>query len=297
MKLTKFLSLMALTSLVILLPSCQTPEVRPDRSPSPADGSIDQFRLELSGCGYSSQIGMLACVPGSKAKAVTEFPGVVSMVSASTTAKCSLDRTVEATPPLTEITIPKRAEGAICSVLIIYQPKFPNRASSQPIRTLLGEVTYLPDARYTPKGNVALTVFQFVELKFPKAIRGAYANRTTPDVVHFTGDTLRFQPRKQGTDLIQVVVWYEGGVQKRFVYNGNYYSPAAEKLLVKRSLVSGRIRLEFPSAVSVVMVNGKHDFDLMQELPREFTGYVRAYTAQGRTAVLYYKEGVLQWSR
>ena len=61
----------------LFLVSCNTPQLKPDAAPAPADPLIKQARLEFSGCGYDSIVGTLACSPGQSVKVLTEFPGRV----------------------------------------------------------------------------------------------------------------------------------------------------------------------------------------------------------------------------
>lgn len=280
---------------VEFLTGCGAPKLRDDTAPSPSDITIDQARLEFHGCGYDSIIGTVACAPGQTVTAVTEYTGVITMASSGD--GCSLREDIAVTPPETEIAVPTHPPGVSCAVTAIFLPTYPNGVSPLPIRALFGEVVFLADNAFPYAGNFALTTFETVNLPFPGSVRGAFTSRQFSNAVTYTGPTLSYQPLTEGTDFLFVKTWDANGVVTQRSYTANYYSPAAIQLTYQLDWQDdGTWLLTLPDSVSVTSVLGKPNFDLKIHLPGNITGYVRSYTAQGRTLVLNFNKGYLEWA-
>ena len=280
----------------VLMTGCRLPELKPDYAPAPGSRMINQARLEFTGCGASSLVGTIACGPDKKAKAVTEFPGRIVMASSG--AGCSLRKDLQATPPATEIDIPERGAGVSCAVVVLYLPTYPTDKSTVPTESLFGEVVYMPDAEYVYQGNRALTTFETMRIKLPGSVRGAFVTRQLDNPVPYTGDTLTFRPRWEGTDLILVKTWDKDNKVSKLAFTTNYYSPSAQQLTYKAEKYDdGSLVISFSDVVSIVTINGKGFFDTQAQLDPGFKGYVRAYTAQGRTLVLYVSGGKVRSAR
>jgi len=285
-----------LFTLFKFMTGCKNPDLAPDPYPAPADRTINQARLEFSGCGYQSIVGTVGCAPGQTVAAVTEHAGRVHLVSKG--AGCDLEKTISATPPMTTIQVPSRPEGISCAVTTLYLPEYPNAPSGVSTVALFGEVVFLQDNAYPFKGNRALTTYETLTIKFEGAVRGAFATRQVDDPISFTGNTLSFFPMKQGTDFVMVKVWDAAGKVTQASYTVNYYSPSAEPIKYKkaRSPANGALILIFPAEVSVITVNHEPWFYKEWEVDPEFEGMIRAYTAKGRTLVFKIaKKGKILW--
>ena len=104
------------------------------------------------------------------------------------------------------------------------------------------------------------------------------------------------QLRRPVRVLIQVKLFMKDGTVVKHVIPGNYFSPTSISLLFDIATTSKGSTLTFPQEVSVVTVTGKKpSSQLTASLSTTFTGYVRAYTAKGRTVVSYFENGALQW--
>lgn len=284
---------------VFILVGC-IPQLRPDPAVSPSDVSVNQARLEFHGCGYSSIVGTVACGPGQVIRAVTEFDGNIAYSSSG--AGCSLRDNIAATPPETIIPIPQHPAGVSCAVIVLYLPKLPNKPNTStpvPLRSLYGEVIYQPDNAYPYKGNIAITDLETVKLQFPGNVRGAFTSRQFSGPIQFTGDTVTFRPQTRGTDLILIKMFDAAGKASQFAYTANYYSARALKLTYSLKMVNGYLDLKLDPAVSVVTIEGadKPMFDLEIQLDPNYSGIIRAYTAQGRTLVLRVSKGKTLWVR
>ncbi len=288
----------------VMLVSCKAPELRRDPAESPADPRIDQFRLELHGCLGGVRVGTTICKAGEKARAVTEYPGKLVITSSGETSGCSIRRDIQIPEGQRYTTIPtpdRDSKTRSCETLIIYQPSYPNSPSTVPTRVLLGSVFTVYDQMGTPYGSVAQPTYQKVRISLPsKIVRGAYINRALKDPVSFTGKDISFTPTSQGTDLILIKGFDANNTPYTYVVSGNYYSPKAERLTFEWGVQSSRPVVRFPETVSVVTIEGAEyriTYDTYVKLDAGFTGYVRAYTAQGRTAVLYFNKGDLSWNK
>lgn len=276
----------------LFLAACSTFELRPDPAPSPIDLTISETRLEFQGCGVDSGIGTLVCLPGGKASIVTEFAGDVIYFSSGQS--CSVRVETRATPPLTQLTLP--AVKSICPLVVYYLPDYPQSSTSiYPIKGIFGEISLQPDTQWTPGKSFSLTTSEILTLKFPGAVRGAFISRQLTSPEEFTGDTLTFQAKSVGTDLIQVKLWMADGTNQFQVIAGNYFSPFSLQLRFDHVQTADALQLTFPASVSVITVNHQIFTDLSIKLPRDFTGDIRAYTVQGRTIVARFQAGELQW--
>lgn len=281
--------------LILLLCGACSTLLREDPAASPIDTSVGEARIEFSGCGQTSQIGMIACLPGQTLSIVTEFPGDVLYFSSSTKqgVDCSARQQVRATPPLTALDLTYSAIS-ICDVTVYYLPEYPQAFNSiYTIMGLFGQVSLQPDAIYQVGGNYAITTAEVLSVKIPGALRGEYELRTLTAPFTFTGDTLAYRPVLQGMDLIQIKYWDQNNVVQHEVCTANYFSPMA--IQIRFDQVGNK--LTYPSFVSIISINGKISQDSTVTLPKNFTGYVRAYTVQGRTLVSYFSGGVLQWNQ
>lgn len=282
-------------ALLEFLTGCGAPKLRTDEAPAPSDITIDQARLEFHGCGYDSIIGTVACAPGQTVSAVTEYKGIITMESSG--AGCSLREDIAVTPPETLIAVPTHPPGVTCAVTAIFLPTYPNGTSPVPIRALFGEVVFMADNEFPYAGNFALTTFETVNLPFPGSVRGAFASRQFSSAVTYTGSTLSYQPLTEGTDFLFIKTWDANGVLTKRSYTANYYSPAAVQLTYQLTWQKdGTWLLELPDSISVTSIAGKPNFNLSITLPGDLTGYVRSYTAQGRTLVLNFVKGYLEWA-
>ena len=268
-------------------------QIRPDNYPAPVDVAINQSRLEFSGCSVTSQIGTIACLPGDAVSVVTEFPGDVLYFSA--TQDCSIREQVRATPPLTLLRLP--GVSKICPVMVLYVPEYVKPGqSTEATYGLSGEVSLQPDAIFTPHGNFAITIDQNLSLTFPGAQHGIFIGRQIQNPIPFQGETLQYKPERLGTDLIQVKLFMQDGTVQRKVIPGNYFSNKAFDLLFDVNTEPRKTTLQFPLEVSAITVTGKDPTSSLKVvLKNTFTGYVRAYTIKGRTAVAYFENGAIQW--
>lgn len=287
-----FILFVFILALVQFLAGCKTPEVRPDQAPQPSDPLVNQARLEFEGCSQRFAVGTLGCIKGQKVEIVTEFPGLISVGSGG--AGCALRVDLQATPPRTVLPAPKQQEDSSCAVAIVYTPKYPTKQSRLPIRSLFGEVIFMPNADYTYLGSVAISTFESVQVTGLGAVRGAYVSRQFADPVLFNGDSFSFRPRESGTDLILVKIWDSNGLVRQVYYTANYYSPVAQALVPVLSRIRGQMLLSFPSAVTAVTFYGVVRFGLEYDISN-YTGIVRAYTVQGRTVVMGIERGELKW--
>lgn len=281
--------------LFLFLTGCSI-SVKPDYDPSPSDLLINQARLEFKGCGRDNQVGTLSCHPGQTAFAITEFPGKLTIASSGANCSFRMDLTVDKNKKETEIPFVYSSDGkSSCAVIVIYLPQI-STSSTIPIRSLFGEIVYQADVKYEYQGNVAITDLQPLVLNFPGAVRGAFVSRQFEGVQTFIGDTLSFLPQRTGTDLILIKLWDAGGNFKTVSYTANYYSFRAIALTYAMHKDSA-IHLDFPESVSVATANGSIYPQVSMDLYYYFSGYVRAYTAQGRTLVIKFNKGVVEWSK
>lgn len=278
------------------LVSCKTTDLKPDGAPQPSDPLVNQARLEFRGCGYLSNMGTVACAPDMEIKVITEFPGIVSYFADGE--GCGVRDDIQATPPETVLPRPQMEPGVSCALTVIYLPQYPNADSPVPTRSLFGEVVFLPDAAYTFKGSMAQSELETLQIKFEGALRGAFVSRQLENPVRFTGDTLQLEPKQTGTDLILVKVWYESQpAPLQFSYTVNYYAAQARKLTYTIEPSAFQWKVTFEEATSVVTVNNEPHIKNVVRISKKFDGIVRAYTAQGRTRVLRFRDGGLLWSK
>jgi hypothetical protein len=281
-----------IATFALLITACNI-QIRPDGYPAPVDVAINQSRLEFAGCSVASQIGTIACLPGDVVSIVTEFPGDVLYFSA--TQDCSIREQVRATPPLTPLHLP--VVSKICPVMVLYVPEYVKQGqSTEQTYGLSGEVSLQPDAVFTPHGNFAITIDQNLSLTFPGAQHGIFIGRQIQNPIPFQGETLQYKPERLGTDLIQVKLFMQDGTVQRKVIPGNYFSNKAFDLLFDVNTEPRKTTLQFPLEVSAITVTGKDPTSSLKVvLKNTFTGYVRAYTIKGRTAVAYFENGALLW--
>lgn len=283
---------LALLFLFFNVVSCSSVSVRNDPAPSPSSSEIAQARLEFEGCNGRS-IGTTICFPDSNLFIVTEFPGEVIYFSGG--AECSIRVQINATPPKTEIVLP--AVKSVCPVVVYYLPRLGVPVYSQ-IWGIYGEVSLQPDNSFLPHASISLSLSEIVKFKFSNTIRGAYVSRQFESPQQFSGDTFAFKPGSIGTDLIQIKLFKDSGEEEYRLVTANYYSPYALDLLIKEKTVSNKgTILTFSDWVTAVTINGEIVNDLTVNIPKNFTGYVRSYTVKGRTSVMYFEKGVLEWTK
>jgi hypothetical protein len=286
---------MRLLWVLILLTCGACASLRQDPAPSPIDPGIGQTRIEFSGCGQDSQIGMITCVPLQTVSVVTEFPGDVIFFASGTNpgVDCSIKQQIRATPPLTALNLSYSSTSS-CAVTVYYLPEYPGTQSSiYPTAGLYGQVVLQPDTNFKIGGNFSLTTSELLSIKIPDAIHGEYQNRTLNAPVLFSGNTVSYRPSLNGLDVIYIKYWDLTNTAQHEVCTANYYSPMAIQLRFDQA----GTKLTFSDFVSIITVNGEIHRDYRVSLPDNFTGYVRAYTVQGRTLVSYFSGGNLQWSQ
>jgi hypothetical protein len=279
---------------LLLCGACAT-QLQQDPAASPIDVSVSEGRIEFNGCGQTSQLGMIACVPSQTLSIVTEFPGDVLYFSSATNPgiNCSMRQQVRATPPLTAINL-AYSTMSVCDVTVYYLPQYPaTETSVYPIMGLYGQVSMQPDTSYAVGGNYLQTTAEILAIKIPGAQHGEYEIRSLNSPLTFTGDTISYRPVLQGFDLIQVKYWDQNNAIQHELFTANYFAPMAIQLRFDQA---GR-KLTYPASVSIISINGSIHRTNVVTLPDNFTGYVRAYTIQGRTLVSYFSGGTLQWNQ
>lgn len=282
---------------LLLLAGCVT--LRQDPNPSPVDLEISQARLEFSGCEQDNAVGMVACKAPRTVSAVTEFPG--TLLAFTSGGGCSLYKEQAVTSGLTEIPIPEvDASGQTCAVTVFYLPQYPKAArSTYPIRGLTGEVIYQYASSHANLMSArAIRLSEILRVELPSSVvRGAFIGRQMADPVTFTGNVFRYQPIRVGTDLIQMKLFWEDGSNSLAFLPVNYFSVKAVEVSAAVTKKGKKLHVEFPDTVSVITKTGdsKPCSTLYQTLDDSFSGFVRAYTVQGRTSVLKFESGELKW--
>lgn len=326
---TKLVSLLVLATLL----GCNSVSLRKDSSLAPSDNSVQEARLEFNGCGKTSSIGTLLCGPAdTDVGIVTEFVGDVVAFSGTppgtlqspVPVDCSFRQELAATPPLTHISLP--AFKSICNVTVYYLPSYPGVSATTNtvvIEGLLGQIRREPDPTVVLGGTYSITQSQLLPLIFTTDfIRGVWLSdqypgstasapvtsslikefltpNTIPAAQQFTGDSFTYQPILLGFDLIQVKLFRADGTSQLEDILLNIYNPLALQLLVSVSTKNpgksnATLHLVFPNIVSFVSANGSQTQQLTWDLPLTYTGFVRAYSANGRTAVLNFNNGILE---
>jgi hypothetical protein len=282
--------------LALFVTSCESPEIKPDPNPQPSSPQVNQARLEFAGCGRLSEVGTIGCRADQQVRVITEMEGTVSYFS--TGAGCSLRKDVAAVVPETYIPVPKAdSTTTTCAVTVLYLPKFPNKPSGVPVRSLFGEVVFFYDNAYPYKGNLAQSLAEVVRINFPNSVRGAFASRQTEGPVEYKGSQLRFEPDDTGTDLILVRTWDSQSKSTNHAYTANYYASNARALTYTIKDQGGKWLVTFENTVSVITLEGKAFFEQAISIDKKYEGIVRAYTAQGRTRLLRFKGGKLLWTK
>jgi hypothetical protein len=284
----KFRILIAMT--LTMLIGCKA-QLQQDPAPLPSDQTVQQARLEFQGCGLNgNDVGTTICVPGQPVGIVTDFPGKVTFLASG---ECNFREDIAATPPLTELNF-QLPVSQICLVSAIYTPNYPAKPSTYATGPIYGGAVFMPNSQYVPSGIFLITQAQQIDIKFPNAVRGAWAGDFSGGVQSFTNE-LRFQPIQLGFDLIQVKLWAADGSVSYRVYGANYYSNLAEPLIISSQLSDSGIEVQFPAQVSFITVNNKSQGTSSVRVANNFSGYIRAYTVIGRTLVSYWQNGVMQW--
>lgn len=282
-----FLAILALT---VTTAGCKT--LKNDPSIPPNDLTIQQLRLEFSGCGAISQIGTAACYPTGQIKVVTEFPGTVSFISNK---DCGIKEQVLATPPMTEIGF-TGILGKLCNLIVVYSPDYPVDSSGIVKRSLQGELTFLGDEKYDIYENIAITDASILHIGFKNVIKGAFVSRQFEAPVLFK-DSLDFKPKVVGSDLLQIKLWKPDGSQEFRVYPANYYSHKLKNLTLIKKMTKDWIYLTYDEPVSFISSNFSVIYGNKGKIPASFTGITRAYTAAGRTLVTKWTKGVVDWEK
>lgn len=285
------LAMVLLALAVVFLAGCKA-DLKQDPAPLPSDATVQQARLEFQGCGLNgNDVGTTICVPGQPLSIVTEFPGKITFLASG---QCNFREDIAATPPYTEVNFQLPVDQ-ICLVSAIYAPTYPANASTYPTGPIYGMAVFMPNTQYVPSGVFLITQSQQIDIKFPNAVRGAWAGDFSGGVQSFTNE-LRFQPVQLGFDLIQVKLWAADGSISYKVYAANYFSDLAEPLIISSAPTGfGGIKVSFPAQVSFITVNNKSQGTTSVNVAGNFTGYIRAYTVVGRTLVSYWSKGVMQW--
>jgi len=280
----------ALLPLVLFL-GCAALDLKPDTNPSPSDAMIAQARMEFGGCGYSQQIGQIVCRPGEALSIQTEFPGFLIYFSSSSDGACSLREDRRAQQPATQIVLPRF--DRVCSVTVYYLPDYPRADRAVfPIRGVWGEITVDPEQPWL--GHQAITDHETAQIQLPAGtVRGYWVSRQHPDPTAFTGSTFSVQPTSVGTELVQIKYWDAGAEPKFGTYTVNFYS--FRSILLRPDISKDKkLRIQFPPEVSLVSHDGKITTCRKLTLPLDYTGLIRAYTVQGRTAVLRITKGIVE---
>ena len=277
--------------LLLLLLGCANLDLKSDSNPSPSDATIAQARMEFSGCGYSQQIGQIVCRPGETLSVQTEFPGFLIYFSSSSDGACSLRQDRRAQQPVTKIILPTFER--VCSLTVYYLPDYPRAARAVfPIRGVWGEVTVDPEQAWL--GHQAITDHETAQIQMPPGtLRGYWVSRQHPDPTAFTGSAFTIQSLSIGTELVQIKYWDSTEEPKFGTYTINFYS--FRSILLRPDIMKDKkLRIQFPPEVSLVSHDGEIDTDLKLTLPLRYTGLIRAYTVQGRTAILKIMNGIVE---
>ncbi len=273
---------------LLFLGACRQVDVQPDDNPATSDPLIRQARLEFTGCGETSQVGMLLCQPGQTSYAVTEFPGKLTMTSAGGPG-CSLRRDIAATPPRTRIPMPSFDDPkAFCTVTVIYLPQFVPDPKYE-IHSAVGDVTWYGDSRYNRVRSRRLRTSETLSVTFSNVTKLAFVSRNVTDPVIVESNRLSHRSQVRGIDLYQIRTWYADGSTKYWILPVNWFSTRAKDIpyQVKDGV------LYFGKEVSVISLNGELINDSRVRLPQKFDGIIRAYTVRARTLVLRWQNGTL----
>ena len=278
-----------------LFTACNTPELRPDYANPTQDASVQQMRLEFSGCGSLSQVGTLVCNPKETLSIITEFPGdVIFTTEKSSFCSSTIHQEIPATVPETSIAFQSIKPNEICDLSVYYWPEIPgyNQTPGVSVFGLYGVAWLEPDSTFQKLPSSLEPLSQNVETRISGAKSLEYVTLSNPIPTSVTGDTIDTSSNSLGRELLQIKRT-DTNPPEFFVRPMNFYADNEPTNLVfgLSTQSDGSALLTLSDAVSAVSVNGSITQNLQISLDKNFTGFVRAYTVKGRTNVIHFSQG------